>query len=248
MTKPTIVVVNGSADEGFWTAYYLLKTKCFNVRATVRRLTGDKAERLRELKAGGGRCEVVQAATEDEPALRAAFRGAIGIYGTTIYNIHARRYRADNPEEMAQGRSLLAAARATPTLRHFVFQTMMRFCTPSAEIGLEAPIHFRTKWQLEEELKAADLPWTLVRQPAYMRQLRFGVSRGRKIVYPYANDYPLAFVAEEDIGKVVARIFMERESFLQQAVKVVSDIVTPAELAARAHACLPFISPRYRKT
>ncbi len=241
-----MVVVNGTANEGFWAAYYLLRTGRFKVRATARHPGSDAATRLRELRVGGNACEVVPAATEDEVALRAAFRDAAGIYGTTIYNIHARKYRADNPEEMAQGRALIAAARATPTLRHFVFQTMARFHAPPEQLGLESPIHFRTKWALEDLIRDSQLPWTMLQQPAYLRQVRFGIARGRRIVFPYPPDLPLAFVAEEDIGKTVAQIFVEGDALLHQTIKAVSEIFTPAQLATRAHACLPAISPRYR--
>jgi uncharacterized protein YbjT (DUF2867 family) len=247
VSKPTIVVVNGTADEGFWAVYYLLRTGRFRVRATVRRATGEAVRRLQALRVGAEACEIVVAANEDESALRAAFRGATGIYGTTLYNIHARRYQDDNPEEMAQGRALIAAAAATPTLGQFVFQTMVQFRTPSEQLGLDSPIHFRTKWQLEQMIEAAGLPWTLLRQPAYMRQLRFGISRARRIVFPYPADQPLAFVAEEDIGKAVAQVFLEGRAFARQTIKVVSELVTPVEIAVRAHACLPVFHPRYRR-
>jgi hypothetical protein len=111
LDKPTIVVINGTADEGYWSVYYLLRTGRFNVRATVRRPESVLAERLRQLDFDGSRCEVVKASTDDWAALQAAVDGAQGIYGTTVYNIYAKRYRHDNPEELAQGHALIAAAR-----------------------------------------------------------------------------------------------------------------------------------------
>lgn len=143
-------MVNGTAAEGYWAIYYLLKTGRFRVRTTVRRPDGALAERLRQLDLGGNRCEIVKAATDDEPALRDAFAGVAGIYGTSVYNIHARRYRPANPEERAQCTAVIGAARSCSTLKHFVWQTMSRFEIPPEEIGLDTPIHFRTKWQFEE--------------------------------------------------------------------------------------------------
>ncbi|MGI9344321.1 MAG: NmrA family NAD(P)-binding protein [Gammaproteobacteria bacterium] len=247
MSKPIIVIVNGTADEGYWAAYYLLKSGHFRVRATVRRLDSERAERLRLLEFDGERCELVVADTENEAALRAAFDGAYGIYGTTVYNIYAKKYRADNPEEMAQGLALIAAAKTCATLEHFVWQTMTRFDRPPEELGLEAPIHFRTKWQLEEQVKEAGLPWTFLRQPAYMRQVAFGMQFRNRLVYPYPHDTRLVYVAEEDLGKFVAAIFADRDAHLHGAVNGATEVLTPVELAARAHALNPDFSPKYRK-
>ena len=36
MEKPTVVVTNGTAGEGYWAVHYLLRTGRFHVRATVR--------------------------------------------------------------------------------------------------------------------------------------------------------------------------------------------------------------------
>ncbi|MEE4184341.1 MAG: hypothetical protein V2J12_01095, partial [Gammaproteobacteria bacterium] len=58
--RPTVVVVNGTAGEGYWAVYYLLKSGQFNVRATVRRPESSLAARLRELDFDGRRCEVVK--------------------------------------------------------------------------------------------------------------------------------------------------------------------------------------------
>ncbi len=247
MTKPLIVVTNGTAGEGYWAVYHLLRGGRFRVRATVRRPDSPLADRLRAIDHEGRRCEVVEAATNDEQALRRAFAGASGIYGTTVYDIHARHYQPDNPAEMAQGRALIGAAAACDGLRHFVFQTMTRFETHPEDRGLPSPIHFRTKWQLEELVQSAGLPWTWLRQPAYLRQLKFGLQWPNRLVYPYPAGTRLAYVAEEDLGKLVAAIFADAERFRGQAVNGVSEVVTPEEIAARANRLRPRFSARYRQ-
>lgn len=247
MDQPLVVIVNGTANEGYWCVYHLLRSGRFRVRATVRRNSGPLVERLRSLSVDGRRCEVALAATEDEAALRQAFDGAYGIYGTSIYNIHAKQYRPENPEEMAQGLALIGAAKSCKSLEHFVFQTMARFETVPEDIGLESPIHFRTKWRLERRIHDEGLPWTLLRQPAYLRQLKWGLQYGWRLVYPYPPGIRLAYVAEEDLGKLVAAIFADRPQFLYASINGVSEVTTPAELAGRAHALLPRFSPKYRQ-
>jgi len=247
LSQPTIVVTNGTATEGYWAVYYLLKTGLFNVRATVRRTESALAERLQQLDVDGRRCELAKASTEDEAALREAFDGAEGIYGTTVYNIYAKKYRHENPQELAQGRAVIAAARSCSTLKHFIWQTMTRFDAQPESLGLESPIHFRTKWQLEDEVKAAGLPWTFLRQPAYMRQIKFGMQWKNRLVYPYPPDARLAYVAEEDLGKIVAAVFADADSHLHQVINGVSEVLTPVELARRAHELIPAFRPQYRQ-
>ncbi|MDJ0928534.1 MAG: NmrA family NAD(P)-binding protein [Gammaproteobacteria bacterium] len=242
MTKPIIVVVNGTAGEGYWTVHYLLQTGAFTVRATARRPDSDKADELRRMG-----CEVIGAATEDADALSAAFEGAEGIYGTTIYNIHAKKYVHENPQEMAQGLALIDAAKSCGSLKHFIWQTMTKFDRHPEDIGLDSPIHFRTKWQLEEMVIEASLPWTLLRQPAYMRQIKFGLRGTKRVSYPYPFGTRLAYVAEEDIGKIVPQLFLDRQAFLHKTVNAVSEVLTPEELAQRIHDEVPSFSAQYRQ-
>ena len=231
--KPTVVVVNGTAGEGYWATYYLLKTGLFNVKATVRRPDSQLSQKLKDLDVDGNRCDVVQAATNDQGALEKAFDGATAIYGTSVYNIYAKRYRPANPEEREQCRAVVNAARNTSSLEHFVWQTMTRFELPPEEIGLEAPIHFRTKWQFEEVIQDYDLPWTFLRQPAYMRQVKFGLQYKNRLVYPYSPDSRLSFVSEVDLGKFVAGIMQQRDEHLHKVVNGVTEVITPVELAER---------------
>jgi len=247
LSKPLVVVVNGTADEGYWSARYLMETGRFRVRATARRTGTDRVARLEQLEHDGERCEVAVAATSDREALIRAFDGASAIYGTSVYNVHAKHYRAANPEEREQAHAVVEAAVRCATLEHFVWQTMTRSEIPPEELGLESPIHFRTKWHFEEIVKDAGLPWTFLRQPAYMRQLKFGMQFKDRLVYPYPPDTRLCFVAEEDLGKLVAAIISDPETHLHRAVNAVSEVITPTEIAARAHAVRPEFRAHYRQ-
>ena len=124
---------------------------------------------------------------------------------------------------------------------------MTRFERPPEELGLESPIHFRTKWQLESLAQQAGLPWTFLRQPAYLRQVKFGLQWKNRLVFPYPPETRLSFVAEEDLGKLVAAIFSHRDAHLNRAVNGVSEVLTPVELAQRAHRLNPDFSPKYRQ-
>ena len=218
----------------------------FDVKATARRPDSPLAAKLKALDFDGNRCEVVKASTDNEEELVAAFEGAQGIYGTSVYNIYAKRYRPANPQERAQCHAVINAAKRTEGLEHFVWQTMTRFELPPEELGIEAPIHFRTKWDFEDDIVEAGLPWTFLRQPAYMRQMKFGMQFKNRLVYPYPVDTRIAYVAEEDLGKFVAAIFSKRDEHMHKTVNGCSEVVTPVEIATRAHALNPAFSPNYR--
>ena len=80
-----------------------------------------------------------------------------------------KKFDPDNIEELESGRAIIAAAQSnSKTLKHFLFQTMMRFKTHPPDLDLPIPIHYKTKYELEEEIKNTEpaLPWTFLRQPA----------------------------------------------------------------------------------
>lgn len=128
------------------------------------------AQKLINLEVHGRRAEVVEASNDDKDALSLAFQGAEGIYATTLYNVDMKKkFDPDNIEELESGRAIIAAAQSnSKALKHFLFQTMMRFKTHPPDLGLPIPIHYKTKYELEEEIRNAEpkLPWTFLRQPA----------------------------------------------------------------------------------
>ena len=71
-----------------------------------------------------------------------------------------RAVRPDNLEashleesEVTQGLNILRAAERTPSLRHFVLQSMHHAGRTPLN-GVEAPLHHRAKWRQEEALQA----------------------------------------------------------------------------------------------
>lgn len=102
--------------------------------------------------------EIVKGEANDKDSLIAAFRGATAIYAVTdFWNPFGASLTAEEVEalEVAQGRNIVDAASATPTLEHFVWSTL-----PSAAAASGGKIlvpHFEGKATVDEYIKASPL-------------------------------------------------------------------------------------------
>lgn len=253
---PLVVVTNGSAMEGYWSVFYLLKTGRVQVRATVRNLKSSNAQRLIDLEVEGRKCQVVEADNFDVDALTNAFEGARGIYATTVYNVdRKKKFDPDNLEELESARAMVQAAKnANPegssVLKNFLWQTMMRYKTHPPDLGLPIPAHYKTKWDMEKEIQESGLPWIFLRQPAYMRQFRFLLTGNRRLKSTHPTANKVGFVAEEDLGKIVATVLAplnnDTSRFLGDTINALSELATPPEYAERAAAVVPDFAPGYK--
>jgi uncharacterized protein YbjT (DUF2867 family) len=219
--KKTILVIGATGAQGGSVVRHLLAQNQFSVRALTRHPDSEKAHELR--RAG---MEVISGNLDDRDSLRVALAGCYGCYGVTNYYEHFAH-------EYDQGNNLIDAVAASG-VQHFVFSSLphVRRATGGE---LEVP-HFDIKARLEDEARAQALPATFVRPAFYFDNfvtyspprpqadgtLAFGFPQG---------DTPLATVASEDIGGVVAAIFERREAFLGAAVDIVGDYRRPQEYA-----------------
>lgn len=228
---------------------YLIHTYFYPVEST-------NAKKLIELEIDGRKAEVVEASNDDKEALTVAFDGAEGIYATTLYNVDMKKkFDPDNKEELECGRAMIEAAKTTSsTLKYFLFQTMHRFKTHPTDIGLPIPVHYMTKYALEEEIKNTELPWIFLRQAGYMRQVRFLLKGSNQISSFHPPENKVGFVEEEDIGKLVASILAPKADddscifSVGQTINAITVLETPTELAKRSAAVVPGFSPDFKRT
>ncbi|HEU4520572.1 MAG TPA: NmrA/HSCARG family protein [Thermoanaerobaculia bacterium] len=218
--KKTIVVFGATGGQGGSVARNLLSLGRYNVRAVTRKPDSPAAQKLRELGA-----EIAVADLDSPPSLNAALRGADGVFGVTNFWEHFSR-------EEQQGRHLVEAV-AAADVEHFVFSTLEPIAKATGG-RLRSP-HFDIKAEHEELARAKGIASTFVHvafyyenflaffppQPAGDGSYQFGFPQG---------DTPLAAVAVEDVGKVVAPLF-ERPA-TGKVIKVAGDEMPAAEYAA----------------
>ena len=160
--------------------------------------------------------------------------------------------------EVAQGLNILHAAEQTPSLSHFVLQSMHRGGNSEPRDPLApAPLHHRAKWRQEEALHASSslaCAWSVLRQPTYLenfandataaagtqlRKLQPGVVSGL-----LGMDEELTVIAVDDLGALAVAMLREGpEVHAGRTLAVGTERIsgrTLAESASRAHGSCRF--------
>jgi uncharacterized protein YbjT (DUF2867 family) len=221
----TILVTGATGAQGGSVARHLLAGGSFGVRALTRNPKSDAAQAL--TKAGA---QVVQGDLTDSASVRRALDGCYGVFGLTNYWEHFDK-------EYDHGKVLVETV-ATAGVQHFVFSTL-----PSVEKvapHLNVP-HFELKAKLEDYARTLGIPATYAHVAFYFDNfLAFFPPRkqedGSYVIGLPQGDTPLAGIAVADTGGVVARIFEQRDRFLDKAVPIAGDelpLATYAEILSR---------------
>jgi uncharacterized protein YbjT (DUF2867 family) len=208
-----ILVVGATGAQGGSVARHLLRTGSYKVRCLTRRPDSPAAKEIAEL---GG--ELVAGDLSNPASLRAALRGCHGAFGVTNYWEHFER-------EFEHGRNFVDALIASG-IQHSVISTL-----PHAKLlsgGRLAVPHLDTKGRIEEYARSTNLPTTYVHIAFYYENFlsRFAPRRQRDGSYAFdfpQGSTPLAAVAVEDIGGVVAAIFAESFWYRDKVVGIVGD-------------------------
>jgi uncharacterized protein YbjT (DUF2867 family) len=220
--RPLVLVAGATGAQGGSVARHLLRRGRFAVRALTGAPECDAARALRALGA-----EIVRGDLRDPMSVRAAMAGCYGVFGVTSFWEHFEG-------EYEQGINLVDAA-SDMGIGHLVLSTLpsVRELTGGE---LDVP-HFDLEARMEAYARSQALPATFVHVAYYFDNFltffpprrhedgsyRFGFPQG---------DTPLAGVAAEDVGGVVAPIFERRAEFLGRTIYVVGDDLPPAEYTA----------------
>jgi len=220
--KKTILVTGSTGAQGGGVAKHLLKSGRYTVRCLTRNPNSDKANAL---KLAGA--EVRRGNFDDPASLSEAMEGCWGVFGVTNYWEHFAK-------ELSQGINLVDAVKKAK-VPHFIFSSL-----PSAKKitkgKIEVP-HFDTKGQIVEHARKRKLGATLVSVAFYFENFInfFPPQKQADESYAFAfpqGDVPLAGVAVEDVGGVVASIFQNPPAFKNKTVGIVGDDLPCAEYAA----------------
>lgn len=216
----TILVTGATGAQGGSVARHLLAAGKFSVRGMTRK---PKSEAALALKNAGA--EVVHGDMDDIESIKSAVEGCYGVFGVTSFWEHFEK-------EYAQGKNLVDAV-AGANVRHFVFSTLPSVRKIAKE--LEVP-HFETKAALEDHTRSAGIPSTFIHVAFYFENFLgfFPPRRGPDGTYTFGfpqGNTPLAGVAVEDVGGIVARIFERREEFIGKTVGIVGDELPAAKYA-----------------
>jgi uncharacterized protein YbjT (DUF2867 family) len=127
--------------------------------------------------------------------------------------------------EVRQGEAIIRAA-VEARLRWLILASV------AAASRADVP-HFQSKARIEERLREAPVPWTIVAPSYFFENVlgsRAAILEGL-LPLPLPPDKPLHQVGLRDLGAVVAAILERRDEHLSEGVEIAGDAPTPREMA-----------------
>jgi uncharacterized protein YbjT (DUF2867 family) len=214
VTSGPILVFGATGTQGGAVARELL-ARGVAVQALVRRPDSERAKMLAELGA-----RLVVGDLGDERSLVAALSSVAVAYAITT------PFEAGADAEVRQGEAIIRAAVAAG-LPWLILASV-------AGAGRAEVPHFRSKARIEDTLRAAAVPWTIV-APSYFYENVLGsreAIRGGVLPIALPADTPLHQVALRDLGAVVAAILDRRDEHISIRIEIAADAPTPREMAS----------------
>jgi uncharacterized protein YbjT (DUF2867 family) len=211
MEKRIILVVGATGAQGGSVAYALLKQGVYDVRIMTRDTSSAKAIALE--RAGA---EVVYGDLDKIETLSEAMQDCYGVFGITNFWEHFGK-------EFFQGRNLLDAAKAAK-ISHLVLHTLPDYQKLSG--GKFPTPHCDLKAALQRYAISLCLPATFIHTAFYYENFihffplkpmpdgayHFGFPQG---------DTRLAMVSVEDVGGIVAKVFLYPKEYIGRVVGAV---------------------------
>ncbi|MBD2115125.1 MULTISPECIES: NmrA/HSCARG family protein [Cyanophyceae] len=214
-TERLILVTGATGNQGSAIARHLLQRGNFKVRALVRDPNKPAAQALQQAGA-----ELAVGDLNDRASLDRALQGAYGVFSLQIF-------QDGLDTEIRQGKMVADAAKAAG-IQHFVYSSV-----GSAERNTGVP-HFDSKFQVEEYIRASELPYTILRPVFFFYNynlLRPMLETG-KLFQPLSPETKLQQLSEEDYGEMVADVFNRPADFMKGEIELASVDMTMPEIAA----------------
>lgn len=209
--QPQLLVTGGTGAEGLSVARALLKEKKFRVRVLTRSPDSLPARVLQRAGAEIFPGDMLKPAT-----LRKAMEGVEAVFGVT----HCGE---EYDKEFEMGKHLIDAVEEAG-VSHFVFKSMPSYQKLSNGKFPVPP--YDVKAELENYACKKKLPATFIRPALYYESFlrQFPLQKDNNGGYYFGfpqGDTRLAMVAVEDLGKMVAVVLNDPESFIGKTIGLV---------------------------
>ncbi len=168
--------------------------------------------------------ELVEANLDDENSLEAAFAGV-----STIY-CHATAPDAAKPDPLEIERAKrVAQAAKKADIKHFVYNSAGGADRNS---GVS---HIEQKYKVEQVLKEADLPTTMLRACLFMEEFwkkhtRPSILKG-VFAFSIQSDKPIHLITTKDMGRVAAYVMKNPSKYIGKDIELAGDVLTPKQIA-----------------
>lgn len=210
METDRIILVFGATGRMGGAAAQHLHRAGWCVRAVTRNPDSESAQKLRNMD-----IETVQGDMENPDSLRPAFEGVHGVF------LVVNGWEAGFEAEVRQGKHVADLA-AAAGIRHLVFAA-----AGTGERGTDIP-HFDSKLDIIDYMEAKRIPLTVIFPPPFMEMMtdpafypQAGTWNVKKRIL--GKDYPVPWIASEDIGGMAAAIFARPDVYIGQRLSPVGE-------------------------
>lgn len=204
-----------NAVQGF------LEQRVSNLRAITRRIDLNRPSLSRLHQSG---VELVEADLDNEPSLAGAFADVSAVYCHATAGDSVK----PDPQEVARAERVAQAA-LQANVRHVVYNS-----AGGADRKSGIP-HIEQKHQVEQTLKQAGLPTTMLRACLFMeefwkRYTRPSILKGT-FSFAIQPDRPLHLITTKDMGRIAAYVMKHPLKYIGQDIELAGDMLTPRQMA-----------------
>ena len=216
----TIAVTGATGRQGGAVIKHLLRVGNFRVKALTREIESKRAQHLRSLGV-----EVQKADLDNVESLLQSLAGTDGIF--SVQNYWEKNVGYDG--EIRQGQNLANVAKQLG-IKLFIQSTMADGLTPFPD----KLYHFRSKAMIEKHIDSIGLPRTFLGTVTFMDNI-LDPKLGGKWTFPFiskaiGHNSKYHMLATDDIGGVVASIFLNPGKYIGRKINLSSDTPTIQEM------------------
>jgi uncharacterized protein YbjT (DUF2867 family) len=199
-----------------------LEQNLTNLRVVTRKIDLQRASLAKLHQAG---VELIEADLDDERSLEPAFAGVSAVYCHATAADSAK----PDPQEVERAARVAQAAKQA-NVQHFVYNSAGGVDRNSG-IG-----HIEQKYKVEQILKQANLPTTMLRACLFMEEFWKSYTRPSvlKGSFPFAvqPDRLLHLITTKDMGRVAAYVMQHPDDYIGREIELAGDALTPTQMAA----------------
>jgi|SRR5262245_34051971 len=215
MAAERTVLITGATGKQGGATLRALAGKPFKIRAMTRHPESDAAKR-----ASGLGAEIVQGDLNDPGSVERALKGMWGVYAVQ------NTWEAGVELEEEQGKRFAELARKAG-VQHFVYSSV-----GSAHRQTGIP-HFENKYRVEQTVKSLGFPSHVIVRPVFFMENLTSpwFLNGDTLYGALAPETALQMIAVDDVGRHLARAFIEAEKLSKREIDIAGDSVTMPQAA-----------------
>ncbi|KAF2689179.1 putative NmrA-like family domain-containing protein 1, partial [Lentithecium fluviatile CBS 122367] len=194
-------------------------------------LTRDKNTKSAQALAQSPNVSIIQGDLDDCPAILKQIQDPWGVFSVQLPLPNAT-------VEERRGKALVDAA-AAAGVKYFVYTSAERGGVKRSDWDTTNVAHFKSKFNIEKNLKEATatralgMSWTIIRPVAFYENLTPDfIGKAFATMWKQVGDKKVQFVSSTDVGRVAALAFENPEKYRGQAISLAGDELTQTEAAA----------------